>query len=87
MKAKYFNTVSSKTQLDHLIIHFETRGNISALEAASLYKVRSLSKRVCELKNLGYIIKSEMKADETGQRYARYFHTGYDTPATRGGVL
>jgi len=54
--------------LNHLIDH----GSISALEAAELYRVRSLSRRICDLKDEGFEIVSEWRKDPLGQRYKKY---------------
>lgn len=52
--------------------HLRTKGNISGVEAAALYRCRDLPKRISEIREEGLVILREMKADPTGQRYARY---------------
>lgn len=54
---------------DHLV----DVGNITGVEAQAIYKCRSLTKRISELKALGFDIKSEWKIDHAGQRYVRYW--------------
>ena len=54
--------------LDHLKHHF----HLTPMEAHTIYKVRSLPKRISELKEYGYRIKTQLCKDATGQRYARY---------------
>lgn len=52
--------------------HFSVVGTITAVEAATLYKVRSLTSNVARLRKAGLQITTEFKKDITGQRYARY---------------
>ena len=48
------------------------KGTLTSLEAQGVLRCRSLSKRISELKKLGWPIFRELKEDTTGQRYARY---------------
>ncbi|WPM81391.1 helix-turn-helix domain-containing protein [Brucella pseudintermedia] len=50
----------------------KSKGSLTALEAQGVLRCRSLSKRISELKRLGWSISRELKEDTTGQRYARY---------------
>ena len=59
-------------QRDLLIHHFNTTDTISGVEAASIYKIRSLPRRIMDLKVMGYEFTSEWRKDPTGQRYIRY---------------
>ena len=63
-------------QRELLIKHFESRSSISGVEAATIYKIRSLPRIILDLKQLGYQFTSEWKTDPTGQRYKRYTLTG-----------
>lgn len=54
----------------------ETKGHLTAIEAAAVAKVRSLTKRIHELRQVGYVIRSEWKRDTEGQRYVRYHFAG-----------
>ena len=66
---KTINKLSMTTMiLNHLI----REGSISSVEAQALYRCRSLSRRITDLKQDGYSITSVLKKDVTGQRYARY---------------
>ena len=58
-------------QKDLLIHHFNTTNTISGVEAASIYKIRSLPRRIMDLKVMGYEFTSEWRKDPTGQRYKR----------------
>jgi len=59
-------------QIDMLKKHFETENSISGVEASAIYKIRSLPRRILDLKDEGYEFISEWKVDPTGQRYKRY---------------
>lgn len=52
--------------------HLIEVGNISAMEAQSMYKCRSLSRRICDIQETGIKVSREHKRDATGQRYVRY---------------
>jgi len=60
------------SQKELLIKHFESRQSISGVEAATIYKIRSLPRRILDLKEMGYQFSSEWRTDPTGQRYKRY---------------
>tara|TARA_B110000444_G_scaffold171743_1_gene160488 strand:- start:3560 stop:3781 length:222 start_codon:yes stop_codon:yes gene_type:complete len=60
------------TQRELLIKHFESRTSISGVEAANIYKIRSLPRRILDLKEIGYEFESQWRTDPTGQRYKRY---------------
>lgn len=53
---------------DHLL----EVGTISGVEAAAMFKTRSLTRRIADLRDAGAEITSEFKKDSTGQRYVRY---------------
>ena len=61
-------TPQAKLILDHLSRH----GSISAVEAAAVYRVRHLPRRILDLKEAGHGIRTEQRKDPTGQRYVRY---------------
>lgn len=59
-------------QNSDVLLHLIKKGNISQLEADSLYRVKRLASRIGELKKqVG--IRVEIRHDLTGKRYARYF--------------
>ena len=60
------------TQYTKILSHLVDVGSISGLEANDLYRVRSLPRRIADLRENGFQIKSEWKKDRLGQRYVRY---------------
>lgn len=56
--------------------HFKQVGSITAVEAATLYKVRSITSNISRLRRAGMSITTDFKRDITGQKYARYFSKG-----------
>ena len=66
----------NKSQNKMLIEHFEECGSISNVEAQAVYKIRSLPRRICDLKEIGYEFSREWKKDLTGQIYVRYYLIG-----------
>lgn len=80
----YGNTFTLAPQTAEVLRHLKTVGDISGVEAAAMYKVRSLTKRISEINdalffntppNSGigeYAIEGQWSVDNTGQRYKRY---------------
>lgn len=61
------------TQLEMIANHFRTAKSISQREALIDYSIQSLTKRISELRDMGFNIVTQMKKHPvTGQRYARY---------------
>ena len=60
------------TQYSKVLAHLVDVGSITGLEALDLYRVRSLPRRIADLRENGFQIKSEWKKDRLGQRYVRY---------------
>lgn len=65
-------TVNTKRMVDLILDHLLTKGSITNVEAQALYRCRALPRRIADLKADGIPIKSVLKKDATGQRYARY---------------
>lgn len=61
-------TPQARTVLTHLI----KEGSITPMVAAGIYKVRSLPRRILDLKEAGIKIERTLLKDATGQRYAHY---------------
>ena len=61
------------TQNQILLKHFKKAKSISQREALVDYSIQSLTKRISELRCMGYRIKTVHKHHPvTGQKYARY---------------
>lgn len=61
------------TQNQILFAHLKRTGSISQREALVDYSIQSLTKRISELRNMGFnIVTQHKKHPVTGQRYARY---------------
>ena len=64
----------TNTQHTKIIKHLETTNGITVREAMIEYSISSLTKRIHELRGMGYDIESIRKQHPvTGQRYTRYF--------------
>ncbi len=65
------------TQNEKILNHIRMRGSISQREAYLDYGVSSLTRRIADLRDEGYDIKTlRKKHPTTGQVYARYFIRG-----------
>jgi len=62
-------TPQAQQVLNHLIY----AGSITNVEAHTVLRVRSVSRRITELRRLGFPITKEWRTDSTGQRYIRYY--------------
>ena len=63
----------TNTQHTKIIKHLETTKGITVREAMIEYSISSLTKRIHELRGMGYDIESVRKSHPvTGQRYTRY---------------
>lgn len=64
----------TNTQHNMIIKHLRTTKGLTVREAMIEYSISSLTKRVHELRAMGYDIESvKKKHPVTGQRYTRYF--------------
>lgn len=59
-----------------ILQHLQKVGDITQVEAQAIYKCRSLSRRITDLREAGFLIDSRLKRDMTGQRYVRYHYLG-----------
>ncbi len=61
------------TQHSNIIKHLKTAKGLTVREAMIEYSISSLTKRVQELREMGYnIVSNKKKHPVTGQRYVRY---------------
>jgi len=66
--------MSKTTQHSNILKHLRTTNGITVREAMIEYHISSLTKRIHELRGMGYEIESVRKQHPvTGQRYTRYF--------------
>jgi hypothetical protein len=63
------------SQNNKILQHLKRVGSISWVEANDLYRVRSLTRRIADLREMGHEIISEWRKDTLGQRYVRYLLT------------
>lgn len=70
------NKTALSPQCRQLLGLLEAKGSVTALEASGVYRIRSLSRRITDLKDAGYTIVRYLGKDTTGQRYARYYLKG-----------
>jgi hypothetical protein len=63
---------SNMSQLEMLTHHFATTNSISGIEAAAIYKIRALPRRISDLEERGWVFNRVWKKDPSGQRYKRY---------------
>lgn len=66
------NNTTFPPQTARIAQHLLNVGSISGVEAAAMFKTRSLTRRIADLRDAGVDITSEFKKDSTGQRYVRY---------------
>ena len=64
---------AARTQVEKLIHHMKTIGPISAREAMIEYHIASLTRRMCDIEELGYkLVKTERLNPVTKNPYTRY---------------
>ena len=63
---------TAMSQNQKILSHLRDVGSISWVEANDLYRVRSLPRRIKDLRDEGHSIVSEWRTDKLGQRYTRY---------------
>jgi hypothetical protein len=62
-------------QTRKVLAHLEAYGTISPLEAFGVYRITRLAARIKEIRAAGVAVKTSMKTDATGTRYAEYVLT------------
>ena len=75
MPPKNLMNINGMSQTEMLMMHFAEHDSISSGEAQMVYRIRSLPRRIMDLKVKGYDFRHEWNRDTTGQRYIRYFVT------------
>ena len=73
LESKEGNTMSNNTQHTLILNHLRKTKGLTVREAMVDYSIQSFTKRISELRKLGYNIESlKGKHPVTGQRYTRY---------------
>jgi hypothetical protein len=66
--------MKTSTQHTKILNHLEKVGSISVREGMVEYSIPSLTKRISELRRIGYKIEDQWKKHKvTGQWYKRYY--------------
>lgn len=61
-------------QLRQILTHVNKVGYITPRAALDDYSIMSLSRRMCDFKDLGFTVRTERRRNPgTGQRYVRYY--------------
>lgn len=71
-----FKPLMKRSQAEWLLDHFRLHSSISGQEAAAMFRIRALPRRIADLEALGHRFRRETKVDTTGQRYVRYHYLG-----------
>ena len=75
MPPRNMMNINGMSQTEMLMKHFEEHESISSGEAQMVYRIRSLPRRIMDLKNKGYEFRHDWNRDATGQPYIRYVLT------------
>lgn len=71
-KRNWLTTHVLYPQTEQVLRHLKIAGSITNVEAHMVLKVRSVSRRITELRDAGYRISKSWHTDTTGQKYIRY---------------
>lgn len=67
-----FKPLNKKSMNGLILEHLQKGKTITAVEAAALWRVRSLTRRISDIRAKGHVILAEELKDSTGQKYTRY---------------
>jgi len=65
-------TMKLTPQAQTILRHLQSVGSITNVEANAVHRVRSLSRRITEIRGAGHTINKLRRRDCTGQIYVRY---------------
>lgn len=69
-------------QMRMILNHVKRVGYITPRAARDDYNIESLSRRICDFKDMGFTVRKETRQNPgTGQRYTRYFLTNNEVAA------
>lgn len=71
-KTNTLKVIKPGSQNDMLLKHLTTGKTITRIQADHLYRIASLTRRVCDLKAAGHNITATTKIDPTGRQYVEY---------------
>lgn len=75
----------TNTQHANILKHLKTTKGLTVREALIEYSISSLTKRIQELRGMGYdIVSHPKKHPVTGQRYVRYTLVSFVSDERRG---
>lgn len=70
------------TQCEKILDHMKKNGSITQREGYLDYAIQSFTRRIADLREMGYVIRSEARRHPTtGQEYTRYFLDAEPTAA------
>jgi len=61
-----------KPQAKTVLRHLRKKGHISPMEALIVYSISRLAASIFEIRNLGYEVRTVVKHDAQGHKYAKY---------------
>lgn len=73
MHRRYYAFSLLPPQEQTVLHHLLRDGTITNVEAQTVHKIRSLSRRITTLTQSGCAIARRFKTDAAGQRYVRYY--------------
>ena len=66
------SVLSLKPQARTILAHLHKHGHISPAKAGIVYGISRLAACIYEIREIGHEIKTHVKQDEQGHRYAKY---------------
>lgn len=64
--------MSKRSQAEQVLTHIKRHGSINPLTAITAYGCMRLAARICDLRDAGYNIVTDMVKTSEGKQYARY---------------
>lgn len=64
--------LSLKPQAKTILRHLRKHGHISPMQALVVYAISRLAPCIFDIRNVGYIVETQVKRDAQGHKYAKY---------------
>lgn len=64
--------MAKQTQRDKVLAWFKAHGTLTTREAVTELNIMSITKRIAELRDMGYPIRTDWAKAESGARYGVY---------------